>query len=181
MTEWMMLKEGNNKVRIGHIPKQETIHWIKIPTTLNIKAVECEGVGSCQYCKNGEKTYARFYLPVIDRADDKCKMLNIGPQIYQGIKNFAMDPNWGDPRDYDITIKRAPRGWQPLYHVIAHPNRYPLTEEEKRRIERLLGGTASRKPHKAASHDKCDSCGGIGEVRGMACICKQCNNIIWGC
>ena len=28
--------------------------------------------------------------------------------------------------------------------------------------------------------DICKSCGSVGEVRLMSCICKQCNNVIWG-
>ena len=29
--------------------------------------------------------------------------------------------------------------------------------------------------------DICKKCNSIGEVKGMACICPNCNNIIWGC
>ena len=31
------------------------------------------------------------------------------------------------------------------------------------------------------SSDMCKKCGGYGEVRLTACVCKQCGNTIWGC
>ena len=33
----------------------------------------------------------------------------------------------------------------------------------------------------AILEDTCKKCGNIGEVNRTACICPNCNNIIWGC
>jgi len=177
MIDWMYIKEGENRVRIGGHPEQRLIHWITVSSRTT--SVMCEG--SCQYCQNGDKVQVRFDVPVIDRFDSKCKMLRIGKQVYQGIRDFETDVDWGDPRDYDIIIYRGPRRSQPWYYVAAIPHKHPLTEEEKDEIDRLLREAKMPKSHKVASHDKCNSCGGIGEMRGMACVCKQCNNIVWGC
>ena len=53
--------------------------------------------------------------------DDEFKILEIGPQIYNGIKTYYNDPEWGKVTRYDIKVIRAKAGVQPLYTVAPSP------------------------------------------------------------
>ena len=85
----------------------------------------------CPLCKKGLKTQYRWYIGVIDRTSGQAKILEISSQIYKGIKDHVSDPDWGPVRNYDINIKRGPKGAQPLYTVLGSPKKSSLSADEK--------------------------------------------------
>ena len=127
-SDFMQLKEGQNRVRVISKPYQFTVHWATDVTGSNRK-VKC-ALQDCPLCKQGVKAQTRWYIGVIDRVDNKAKILEISAQIMKGLKNTAGDPDWGDPRKYDVNIQRGPKGAQPLYTVLPKP-KVQVSDEDK--------------------------------------------------
>ncbi len=126
--DFMDLKEGDNLVRVFTNPYQFFIAWIKDASGVNRKLKSA--IENCPLVKAGHDIKPRWYVGVLDRKSGQPKILEVSSQIYLGIKNYHSDPRWGDVTKYDLNIKRAPKGSQPLYSVIAYPPK-PLDEQEK--------------------------------------------------
>jgi hypothetical protein len=62
------------------------------------------------------------------------KHFRAGMMIYGLIRDFAKDPDWGDPTLYDLEITRTEQDGK-YYTVIAKPNCKPITDEQKKMIE----------------------------------------------
>lgn len=122
-SDFMRLEEGENTVRVMGNPVQFYIHWITTPdgakTKINSPAGSPELVSRLE--DGGFKRQARWLIKVLDRSDDCFRLLEVGPQIYNGIKSLYNNSRWGKVTAYDITINRAPKGTQPLYSVTPNP------------------------------------------------------------
>lgn len=118
-SNFMNLEEGSNPVRLVGSPYQFYIHWAKDATGANRK-VHC-ALDGCPLCQAGERASARWYVPVINRKNGRCAILEIGPQIFKQILGLKKKQKWGNPRHYDIDIERQPKGSQPLYIVSPEP------------------------------------------------------------
>lgn len=129
--DFMKLVNGQNQLRIVGKPSLIEIHWEK-GIDGQQKKVICPGAG-CPICKAGHAPMARYQVQVIDKTsgDGKVKVLEGGPTIFNAIKNFAMDPDFGDPTQYDLKIKKEGSGRETKYTVIAAPQKKPLTNQEK--------------------------------------------------
>lgn len=126
--DFMNLKEGNNVVRVFTNPYQFYVAWVK-DTSGSSRKIR-SAIENCPLVRAGHKLQARWYLGVIDRKSGQPKILEISTQVFTAIKNYVSDPDWGDITQYDINIKRGPKGTQPLYVVLPKP-RKPMTDEEK--------------------------------------------------
>ena len=60
-------------------------------------------------------------VKVLDRSDETFKLLEIGSQIYSGIRSLYNHPKWGKVTQYDVSVIRGPKGTQPLYSVTPNP------------------------------------------------------------
>lgn len=122
-SDFMRLEEGENTVRVMGNPVQFYIHWVvdssgsrsKINSPVNDPGL----VNRLE--DSGFKRQARWLIKVLDRKDDQFRLLEVGPQIYNGIKSLYNNARWGKVTQYDITINRAPKGVQPLYSVTPNP------------------------------------------------------------
>lgn len=119
---YMRLKEGDNDVRILSNPIQYYVHWVetdqgkrKITSPID----HPELVTKLE--DRGFRRQVRWILKVIDRSDNKPKLLEVGSQIFNGMVAIIQNPKWGSASKYDITIKRLPAGSQPLYQVTPNP------------------------------------------------------------
>ena len=92
----------------------------------------------------GFKRKARWFLKVLDRNDGGFKLLEIGPQIYNGIRQLVQDPDWGRVTSYDLIINRAKPGTQPLYSVSPRPKNELEGEYQEAFIEFNDGLTLDR-------------------------------------
>lgn len=122
-TQFMKLEQGTSKFRIMGNPVQFYTHWVE--TKDGKKSKINSPVSSPELLQKledaGFKRKPRWVLKVLDRSDDEFKILEIGPQIYNGIKTYYNDPEWGKVTRYDIKVIRAKAGVQPLYTVAPSP------------------------------------------------------------
>ena len=122
-SNFMRLEEGENTVRIMGNPVQFYIHWVVASDgskrKINSPIENPELVRRLEDA--GFKRQARWLVKVLDRSDDEFRVLEVGPQIYNGIKALYNNSRWGKVTQYDLTINRAPKGTQPLYGVTPNP------------------------------------------------------------
>lgn len=122
-SDFMRMEEGENTVRVMGNPVQFYIHWIVgsdgNKAKINSPAGNPELVSRLE--DSGFKRQARWLIKVLDRSDDNFRLLEVGPQIYNGIKSLYNNSRWGKVTAYDITINRGPKGTQPLYSVTPNP------------------------------------------------------------
>jgi hypothetical protein len=85
-----------------------------------------------------EKPVFSYVCNAIDRKDGQIKLFDLKPTIYRQILDYAMNPEYGNPSDYeegyDITIKKEKTGPQVMnvkYTCIPSRRTVPLTEAER--------------------------------------------------
>lgn len=133
LIDFIKLQPGENRMRIVSQPSKLEIHWEDTIDGSRRKVI-CLGA-KCPVCKHSNPPQVRYQFKVIDREDNKVKILECGKQIISAIRNYAVDSDYGDPTSYDIKIKKDGRGRDTKYTVKAVPNKVPLTEEEKEMVE----------------------------------------------
>lgn len=72
-------------------------------------------------------------IHVLDRATGEVKLLDKGNGVFKELKKYAMNPEYGDLRNYDITITMAgdPSDFQTIeYSVTPARSNSPITEAE---------------------------------------------------
>lgn len=128
--DFMKLLHGQNQVRIVGRPSMIDIHWEK-GIDQQPKKIICPGAG-CPVCKAGHVPQVKYQVHIIDKNDSgKIKVLEGGPTMFNQIKGLAMDPEYGDPTNYDLKIKKEGSGRETKYTVIPAPKQIPLTAAEK--------------------------------------------------
>jgi hypothetical protein len=131
-SDFVRLAEGENVVRVMGNPVQFYIHWVTTPdgakSKINSPANNPELVRRLE--DSGFKRQARWLVKVLDRTDDEFRLLEVGPQIYNGIKSLYNNSRWGKVTAYDLTLNRGPKGQQPLYSVTPNPKE-PLSGDFK--------------------------------------------------
>jgi hypothetical protein len=161
--DFMRLEEGSNHVRCLTSPYQFYTHWSQDTTGQNRK-LRC-AVKDCPLCQQGEQAQARWYVGVLNRRTNKPAILEIGPQIFKQIMDLFKNQKWGDPRAYDVDVKRNPKGTQPLYTIIPEPKE-SLSAEEKEVIKAFLTSVDLDKMVEVPTPDS------IREKLGMAPVRK---------
>jgi hypothetical protein len=131
--DFLKLQPGENKVRIAGKPSMISVHWEKT-TDGSTRKVICPGSG-CPLCAEGQAPSKRYQVKVIDRVDGEVKILESGPMIFNQVKAYAMDPDYGDPTKYDIKIRRDGTGRDTRYTLMPAPRKSELNEDEKQRIQ----------------------------------------------
>lgn len=71
---------------------------------------------------------------VIDRSDGNPRYVQASKMVYKAIKDYGLDPDWGDPTGYDITITRTEKPGS-YYTVKASPNKTDLTDSELQKVK----------------------------------------------
>ena len=126
------LKPGKNRLRLVTEPSEVIQHETK--TDGKWGTTDCKGTG-CELCTKGLKLRYRFAYIAIDRKDEKLYVLEIGKSIFRQIIAYATDEEYGDPKQYDLTIDKEGEKLNTQYKVIASPKKSPLTEEELKLIK----------------------------------------------
>jgi hypothetical protein len=78
-----------------------------------------------------------FHLVVIDRADGAAKILTVFASTYTKIQEYANNPEWGNPTNYDITVERTEEPGKNYFSVMALPNKTMLTDGELAKVTEL--------------------------------------------
>jgi hypothetical protein len=121
-TQFMRLEAGRNVFRVMGNPLQFYINWVEGPQgkkKINSPVASPELLQRLDDA--GFKRKARWIVKVLDRNDGQFKLLEIGPQIYNGIRQLVNDPDWGKVTSYDLIVTRGKPGSQPLYSVSPRP------------------------------------------------------------
>lgn len=122
---FLKLEANDNKVRLFGDTYRTWIHWFTTSDGQRRKA-NCAG-DNCPLCraasKPEEEAKPRFYNCCINRADGTVKILDMGSQIFKGVQALDADENWGSLEEYDINIKKGPKGSSPLYQVTPLPKK----------------------------------------------------------
>ena len=122
-SDFMRLVEGENVVRVMGNPVQYYVHWVTTAdgSTRKINSPIDDSDLVRRLEDAGFRRKPCWLVKVLDRNDETFKLLEIGPQIYNGVRGLFNHPKWGKVTDYDISIMRGPRGSQPLYNVNPNP------------------------------------------------------------
>jgi hypothetical protein len=122
---FLKLKEGSNVVRIVTLPYQYLVHkGVKREGEPGFgRKVPCsQKYGSCPLCALNSVASPRYYIGVIDRADNRYRVLDVSWSTMQDIKGFNNDKIWGEPTKYDINIIKDPKNPQKYYTVRPNPH-----------------------------------------------------------
>lgn len=101
------------------------------------------------------KVKQKYVIHVLDRETGEVKLLEKGNGLFKEIKKYAMNPEYGDPRQYDITITRTGSGLNTEYTVTPARQNTPLTEEEIRLYEENKVDLAKLKDHSHITPEQC--------------------------
>lgn len=138
-------KRGNLMRIVGN-PSKLTVHWERSNEDSKMKKIACSGE-DCSLCKAGSKVTNRYQVLVIDKKDfntedgygdegPQIKILETGISVMKAIKDYALEPLYGDPTKYDIKVRKEGTGKDTSYTVIAAPQKSDLTEEEAAAVEK---------------------------------------------
>ena len=144
---FLIMKEpGEYNIRIVSKPFQYYHHWVSDISGVQRKVNCTANEATCPVCKTGtkeSKAKAHWLFKIIDRDDSAkekkvvVKVLDCGSQISNAIADYNKNKTWGPVSGYDLTIKRGPKGRNPLYTVSPNPKQ-PLTEEEKNAVRATM-------------------------------------------
>ncbi len=135
----LSVKDQEVRVRLVSEPKYKIRHWV-LNETGKKTPINCEDE-SCPYCgkdvpaKEKLRKDALFGWVVIDREDSMVKVFTGPKSIALAIRDLAKDPDWGNPFNYDLKIRRTEEQGAGYYKVTPVPNGLPLTDEEKKAVE----------------------------------------------
>lgn len=102
------------------------------------------------------KLKSKYIIHVIDRADGQLKLLDAGAGIFEELKKYAMNPEYGDLREYDVTITRKGTGWMDTeYSVTPARSNVPRTPEEIKLYESKKIDRAALKSGEGLTPEQC--------------------------
>lgn len=129
-TQFMRLEQGTSTVRVMGNPHQFYIHWVEKQdgSKRKINSPVADPALLRELDEADFRRKPRWLVKVLDRSDNEFKLLEIGSQIYNGIRALYNNPKWGKVTDYDIDIIRGKPGTNPLYSVQPNPKE-PLGRE----------------------------------------------------
>jgi hypothetical protein len=124
--EFKQLEEGDNLVRlIGHYIFKN-VHYSK---EWGRSYVVCGGDG-CPACSSGNLPKIHYYINILDRKDDKMKILKFGITLKRKFQNIVQ--KYGDITTYDIIITRKGLNLDTKYEVLPMKESKPITDNLKK-------------------------------------------------
>ena len=122
-SNYMKLQLGENRFRIMDSPILGYEWWRT--TEEGRKPVRCRMEAQIHPDDlEGEPPKHFWAFPVYDYADNKIKILELTQKsIQRTIRGLSGDPDWGDPKEYDIVIQRTGEGFETRYEVKPKPKK----------------------------------------------------------
>ena len=116
ISQWLKLEEGTTTIRVLSHSYHFDSHYIKSEN----KSYDCAGnAQTCQYSQSGSRPRGRWAYVVLVRGDEiTWKVSELGWSIFETVLQLAKDPDYGDPRNYDLKITRKGSGRETSYTVI---------------------------------------------------------------
>jgi hypothetical protein len=135
---FLQLKDGTNTaVRVMSEPEVYKQHWVQVAGKK--RPIKCPGSPNCPLCNAGERPQERHLFVVIDRATLTPKLLDIPRTAGVLIKQLFIDPSWGSPLNYDVSISREAAGNQTRYSVLPRNPIMPPTPQEQALVNEFVG------------------------------------------
>lgn len=78
-----------------------------------------------------------FHFLVIDRSDNTAKIFTTTGGVYGKIRDYATNPEWGNPMGYDLTVKRTEAPGKNYYEVTPSPNKSELMKSDLAKVDAL--------------------------------------------
>ena len=128
--QFMKLADGANNIRILSKPLIGTLYWVSPEGVIRERGRGQKGDKPCRIDYKSElpegvlelHTREFWMMKVWDYADEVVKILEITQaSILRPLYEFVEDAKWGDPRKYDINIKREGSGMETKYFVMPSP------------------------------------------------------------
>jgi len=134
--EYMKLQNGDNFMRIVTKPAQYKVHtWKTSPNAPGFgDKVYCsfDLHGKCACCetmveiekKDGKKIKVpnqpkkRWWIGVIDRRDQRYKLIDISENVFKMIQDYSREEDYGAPERYDINIKMDKNAPPAKYYTV---------------------------------------------------------------
>jgi hypothetical protein len=128
----MKFEDGKNKFRILSAPLMGFMYWTKDKKPVR-QAEPFEGTPSDAKLEEGKFKPKHFWaLAVWNYGDSRLQILELTQASIQGpIQDFAMNEDWGDPRDYDITVVKEGQLLDTEYRVMPSPKSAVPAEAHK--------------------------------------------------
>jgi hypothetical protein len=130
-SKYLKFIEGNNKFRILSSAITGFIDWTEDKKPLRTREYPKQLV-------NAAKPAKHFWAFVVfDYLSSEVKILEITQATVQtAIFDLHADPNWGNPQNFDLTVKKTGKDMETKYSVIPTPP-MPLKPEIKQLYEGL--------------------------------------------
>ena len=78
-----------------------------------------------------------YHFLVIDRADATAKIFTTTGGVYGKIRDYATNPEWGNPMGYDLTVKRTESPGKNYYEVTPSPNKSDLMKSDLEKLKSI--------------------------------------------
>jgi len=137
-SNYLKLEEGQNKFRIVSDAVIGYEYWTNGNKPVRLRDYPKTKPADIRLNDDGSYTVKHFWaFIVLDRKDARVKILEITQaSIMRNIEDLVVNEEWGDPKEYDITISRTGSGMETRYTVQPSPNK-KLTKEEKSLVARM--------------------------------------------
>jgi hypothetical protein len=143
--KYYTLEDGENKLRILTLPESLANHYI----SKSEGSETCTMDGNCPWCKQKLKQNWRVLMYVLDRNENKVKLLEAAWSIYTGLGELAESSEYGYEGipPYDVIITKKDDAGFTKYTVQAGRNESPVSKEimdELKEKEDILSIVAKR-------------------------------------
>lgn len=137
-SNYLKLEEGQNKFRIVSDAIVGYEYWTNGNKPVRLRNYPETKPADIRTNDDGSYTVKHFWaFVVLDRKDAKVKILEITQaSIMRNMEDLVLNAEWGDPKQYDITISRTGSGMETRYTVQPSPSK-ELTKEEKSLVARM--------------------------------------------
>jgi len=138
---YFKFKQGDNKFRILGDAETGLSYWTTEKKCVRSKKMPANKPDDIK-TNSGQawdKAVKHFWcLPVWNVEAKKIQVLEITQySIQQAIEAFVNDAEWGDPKNYDLNVKRKGEGLDTEYSVMSSPNKGEFSDEIKEAMEKV--------------------------------------------
>jgi len=152
--DYFKFPDGESCIKIVSLPYELTQHFVQ-----GDRSYACLGAeGGCKFCLAGAEPETKFLYRIIDRADGKLKVAEVGWSIVGAIKDFRDSNEYGFDTDcppWDVIVTRTGQGLKTRYTVHASRKDTPLTKAEQKLIDEAgdLDELVTKKRERAVDGD----------------------------
>ena len=137
--------DGKNKIRILSDAVMGFEYWNTEKKPIRSKEMPEEIPQDIQLDKDGKFKINHFWaFQIWNYNEDRAQILMLTKKsIMDAIKTYVDEPDWGDPKKYDLVIIKTGSGFDIEYETIANPHS-PIPEKAKNapkvNLEALISG-----------------------------------------